>query len=297
MTPNLKKAGTSAGMALVLAVALASGPAAAVNLIGLNDRNQLLSFDSDAPGISSSVAISNLALGETIVSIDFRNPNRQLYGLGSLGNLYALNAATGNATLFGNGVVPAAAPGISYEIDWNPANNNLRVIGNAQAPNSNRAFTFGTGVTAVQTALTRADGGGALDVIGAAYNNNQTGSVPANLALYYLDAASDALFFNKNAFGGGVLTKVGDLTLNGFSFGVNNASGFDIAANGQAFVSWRENLYSIDLDSGALTALGSIGINQNVIGLTAAVPEPETYALMLGGLAALGFVARRRARR
>lgn len=84
------------------------------------------------------------------------------------------------------------------------------------------------------------------------------GSVPANLSLYCIDAASDALYFNKNASGGGVLTKVGDLTLNGFSFGINNASSFDIAANGQAFVPWRENLYGIDLGSGALTALGSL---------------------------------------
>lgn len=31
-----------------------------------------------------------------------------------------------------------------------------------------------------------------------------------------------------------------------------------------------------------------------VVGLTAAIPEPETYALMLAGLGVIGFVARRR---
>lgn len=85
MKSNLEKAGAAAGIALVFAATLASGPASAVNLIGLNDKNQLLTFDSNSPGISSSVAISKLALGETIVSIDFRNPNRPLSGLGSLG--------------------------------------------------------------------------------------------------------------------------------------------------------------------------------------------------------------------
>ena len=294
MKLNVKR--TAIAAAAAVSALLASATVSAVTLVGLTDKNQLLTLDSNAPAVVSSAAITNLALGESIVSIDYRNPNMQLYGLGSLGNLYALNAATGAATAFATAVVPAVTPGVSYEVDWNPANNNLRVIGNGAAPNSNRAFNFTTGVTGNNTSLSRADGGGPLDVVGAAYNNNRLDSVPADLSLYYIDAASDALFRNNNSFAGGVLTKVGDLTLGGFSFGVNNASGFDIAASGEAFVAWRENLYRLDLGTGALSLAGAIGSNNNVIGLTAvaAVPEPETYALMLAGLAALGFVVKRR---
>ena len=53
------------------------------------------------------------------------------------------------------------------------------------------------------------------------------------------------------------------LTINGYA-GLNGSAGRDIAAS-----------YS-----------GTVNVT--------AVPEPETYALMLGGLAAIGFVARRR---
>ena len=295
---SLTRAGTAVAIASALTAALASAPASAVTLVGLTDKNELLTLNSSSPTMVSSAAITNLALGERIISIDYRNPNKQLYGVGNLGNLYALNARTGAATAFAMGVVPAVTPGVSYEVDWNPVNNNLRVIGNGASPNSNRAFNFNTGGTANNTSLTRADGGGPVDVVGAAYNNNRLDSVPADLSLYYIDAASDALFRNNNAFSGGVLTKVGDLTLGGFSFGVNNASGFDIAASGEAFVAWRENLYTLDLGTGALSLSGAIGSNNNVIGLTAvaAVPEPETYALMLAGLAALGLVARRRSK-
>jgi outer membrane protein assembly factor BamB len=285
---------TVAAAALALAAALAAAPASATRLVGLTDRNALLTFDSATPTTVSSVSIGNLASRESIVSIDIRNPDGRLYGLSSLGNLYALDASTGTATGFASGVVPAGSS--SYEIDWNPQNNNLRVLGSATTPNTNRALTFATGATAIQTSLSRADNGGTLDVVGAAYNNNRLGSVAADLSLYALDAASDALFVNKNAFAGGVLTKVGNLTLGGSLFGISGASGFEIAADGTAYVSLRENLYTVDLTSGALTPLGTIGANQTVIGLTTvgAIPEPATYALMVCGLGAIGWSARRR---
>ena len=66
-----------------------------------------------------------------------------------------LNAATGNATLFGSGGVPATKPGTkpgtSDEIDWNPATNNLRVTGAAQAAHRNRACTSSKGVSAARS--------------------------------------------------------------------------------------------------------------------------------------------------
>ena len=276
------------------ACAAAVGNASAVGLLGLTDANVLLRFDSSTPGSVSSSAITGLAGGESIVSIDYRNPNATVYGLSSLGNLYALNAFTGAAAAFGIGVVPVAAAGVTYELDWNPSNNNLRVIGNGAAPNSNRAFNFGNGSTAVQTALSIFGSAVVPNVVGAGYASNFAASPAASLSLYYIDGATDALYVNTNAFAGGVLNKVGDLTLSGVPFGVNNPSGFEIHANGVGYVSWRENLYTIDLGSGALTPQGSIGANFNVIGLTTMpIPEPGTYALMAVGLLGIGAMVRR----
>ena len=54
---------------------------------------------------------------------------------------------------------------------------------------------------------------------------------------------------------------------------------------------------SIRSESSAIkisNASGGIEIDHLQYGLAGPVPEPETYALMLGGLGLLGFVSRRR---
>ncbi len=283
-------------VAALAATLAASQPARAELVVGLTNTNALFTFDSALPmNASTPLSITGLLVNEQILGIDMRPATGALFGLGSAGRLYTLNASTGAAT-FVSTLSGASLSGTSFGVDFNPTVDRLRVTSNA---GQNLRINVDTGAVTVDSALN----GAATNISGSAYTNNFAGATTTTL--FGIGSAADLLYIQAPP-NNGTLTSVGAL-------GVDTSAlvGFDISgATGQAFASLtngdtsKSSFYSINLATGAATLVGAFGFNGNtamaspLVDITvAAVPEPQTYALMLGGLLGVGWVARRRARR
>ena len=112
----------------VAAFTTAALPARAV-LLYATSGNDLARFDSGATGVVTSVPVSGLQGGETLVGIDVRPANQLLYGLGSSSRLYTINPLTGVATQVG-AAGAFTLNGTSFGVDFNPVPDRLRVISN-----------------------------------------------------------------------------------------------------------------------------------------------------------------------
>jgi Domain of unknown function (DUF4394)/PEP-CTERM motif len=263
------------------AALLATGWAQATTLMGVDEVNNLISFDSAAPGTTlSSVAITGLG-GSSILAIDLRVRTGVMYALTDDKGLYSVNTSTGAATL----VNTLAITGSNFAMDFNPTNANLRIVSN---DNSNYVYSFVTNalVTGLNVAYGVASPGLAdPDIVSAAYTFNDN-DLATGTTLYVLDSRNDLLATQNAATG--VLTNVGLLGVN-----IGARTSFDITGTGNlSFVQAGSTLYTINLATGAMTVLGNT--DRALFGLTAAVPEPATWASLMLGLAGMGALMRAR---
>jgi hypothetical protein len=272
------------GCAAALIAATVSVPAQAVTLFGVDVNNNLISFDSAAPGATvSSIAISGIA-GASVLAMDIRVADGMLYALTDDKRLYTVNRGSGAASLFAN---LSALTGTQFAFDFNPANTNLRIVSN---DSSNYVYNFATNTLMLGTNVAYASGGPASQVIAAAaYLNNDNDSSTAT-TLYVIDSANDLLATQNPATG--VLTQVGAL---GVDF--QTRSSFDIFTSGAANSAFGYNgntLYSINLTSGAATSLGNTDRPLFALTTTAPVPEPATWLSMIVGFGVIGSFLRKR---
>lgn len=304
------------GIAAALAVgALVLGGAgkatAQINVFGLTTTNDLVNFDSASPGvINSTVAITGLQAGESLLGIDFRPVNGQLFGLGSTSRLYLIDQVSGVASQVG----PAGAftlSGTAFGFDFNPTVDRIRVVSDADQSlrlNPNDGALAGT-----DTPLAYAAGdpnvGANPNIVGAAYDRNDTNPATPT-TLYAIDSNLDTLVEIGGEDGspspnGGLLFTTGAL-----GFNTSDLVGFDISGNdpstrtGLASLTApggaTSSLFAVNLDTGAATSLGTIGGGNTIRGIavvTVAAPEPATIALLATGLLpVVGAIIRKRRR-
>jgi hypothetical protein len=223
----------------------------------------LTSFARNAPSqLSTSVAITGLQPGETLIGIDFRPADSLLYGVGSTARLYTINVTTGAATHVAALAADAAdmtnpftaLNGTNFGFDFNPLADRLRIVSDAR---QNLRIIATTGAVTTDGNLDFV----APDVVAAAYTQNF--ARPASTRLLAIDAATGTLQL-QNPPNDGVLTTLGRLDP-ALVFGPT--AGFDIVGGDdglslavlQPTGATQSTLYRVNPRTGAATALGAVG--------------------------------------
>ncbi|MDP1849468.1 MAG: DUF4394 domain-containing protein [Solirubrobacteraceae bacterium] len=305
-----------------LALAVAAPPAAQAEVAGASPaygataNGRVLTFSLESPLAVSARRISGLAAGDRVVGIDERPVGGALYavtkGSGGAGRVYTINPATGQATFAfalvaagrtaaGQPAAPIVLSGSRFGVDFNPAADALRIVGNTgqnlRALPSDRVaagvgrfagdtFTDGTlSYVPVTSGPRPAESG----VDAAAYTNSDTDPATGT-ALFDIDAVAQRDLVAQNPPNDGTLTKVADLDI-----GVRQVQGFDIRGTDEAFValggvrlplfleaillgrqvvptSVPVRIVSLNLTTGAIAERGLLGTGSPLVGFTIDIP-------------------------
>jgi len=279
---------------VLLATTAAASAAHAERLYGLGSGNSIVSFDSATPGTTTTRAITGVAAGDTLVGIDLRPATRQLFTVGTSGNVYSLRATAGGFAATNVGSSNFAPSGGNFGIDFNPTVDRIRVVSDT---NQNLRLNPGSPGTSLNDSALTLNGSSNFDLVAVAYSNNDNDPLTGTV-LYGLDAVSGGLVRSTNANAG----TYANTNLAGVAFGpLGTAIGsgsvdFDISGvTGIGYFQAGDVLHTIDFTTGAGSSIGAIGAT-GISGLTAGgVPEPSSWALLIVGFGLTGAVMRRRA--
>ena len=216
---NLRKLGTAA---LCLAIGGLAASTGATDLkpgsdspsrngklaVGMTADHRLVVFKLESPSRAKEIgAITGLVGDTSLVGIDYRPKTGVLYALGNGGGVYTIDEKTAVATLRVNLDPPTPLVGTSFDVDFNPTVDRMRVVSDA---GQNLRINVETGATTSDPGLNN----GAVPpvavtgVSGAAYTNNDA-DPNTNTTLFDVNAALDQVAIQSPANAGAVVATGG----------------------------------------------------------------------------------------
>ena len=271
--------GTIGGGKRLTGLTLAANPA--LTVFALTSDGSLLVFAPSTPGTpSATVDVTGLQTSEKLVGIDVRPADGKLYGIGSTGRLYSVNASTGAASEVAvlSDVSTDDAPytmlvASDFGVDFNPVADLLRVV-NAAADNLRVVPSARTDLAVGDTFTDTALNPGSPGVTAAAYTNSFAGTT--STSLYVIDPSDDMLYV-QGGLGGTPSPNTGALSAVG-GLGIDACCdlGFDIVGghNGLALAAIQTSgaqseVYVIQLGTGLATPFNLAG---NAVGESGTEP-------------------------
>lgn len=232
------------------------------DLIALTEAGQVVSVNRSAPNaLVSTQTVVGLKANDSLVGIDYRPADGKLYGVGALGNIYTVDPSTGVATLKSslmNTDLTAVFGGITgnpslMSVDFNPAADRLRVVGN---DGQNLRINVDTGATIIDGTV---NGGTNPVVTSVAYTNSFAGT--GSTRMFDIDISQDRLY-QQDANVGTLLTSaplgVNAVGSSGFDIDGFNNMGYAALKVGSTLQLHSINLSVLGTDTAAATLMGNL---------------------------------------
>lgn len=251
-----------------------------LQVFALTSDQRLICFREDKPERTETIGfVSGLTGGDTtLVGIDFRVQDGNLYGVGNAGGVYTINTTTAAATFVNRTTV--ALSGTSFGVDFNPAADRLRIISDTGQNLRHNVNAGGVTINDVPLSYSATGTPVATGVTGAAYTNNDLDATTAT-TIFDIDTNLDQVAIQSPA-NNGILAATGKLTVDtttnvGFDIYSTVREGVTVDNRGYASLTMANNVvsfYTINLTTGKATSRGAFREQDRVIDI--AIPLAQT---------------------
>lgn len=230
---------------------------------GLTTDQRVICFKVSRPSVNQTLLTAPgklTAPDTTLVGIDVRPANGQMYAVGDAGGIYELNLDL--ATPVFRSRINVALQGRSFGLDFNPTVDRLRLVSDT---GQNLRINVDNGVAVVDGNLNVVAGTSAPGIAGVAYTNNDNDASTAT-TLFDLDSVRDQLVTQNPPNNGTIVSgpSLGFDTEATTSFDIwsDIKDGKAIANRGFVALDGGRVLFEVDLSSGALSFIANMGADR-----------------------------------